>query len=261
MWWLGAASTAVSAGVLVPLVVLSARTADFFAWTIAVPASAQFIGVFYLMSAVMGVLALRQPLWAPARAALVPVVVFVGIVLVVTLLHLDAFHLTTGRFTARAMAWIWLAIYVATPLGYLVAFRHQARVGGVVLPPRTAPLAEPVRWTLVALGVIMCALGAVLLVVPLAVAPAWPWALATLTGRMFGATLIGMGLLAAFVAGTNDRVTGRIAAIGLVVGGTAAAVVGLIAAPLSAPSAWVYLVVCALTAGLGVLAAPRGQAR
>lgn len=252
MWWFGAVSTAISAGVLVPLVVLSTRTADFFAWTIAVPASAQFMGVFYLMAATMGVLALRQPLWAPARAALVPVVVFVGIVTLVTLAHLDAFHLAEGSFPARAMAWIWLGIYVATPVGYVFAFRYQARAGGME-PPRTVALAVPTRWALIAVAVLGCAAGVALLVAPMAVAPVWPWPLTALTARMTGATLVGVGLLAGSVARVDDGFTGRIAAVGLVVGGVAAGVVGLGAIPLSDSSVWLYLAVCALLAGLGAM--------
>jgi hypothetical protein len=107
-------------------------------------------------------------------------------------------------------------------------------------------------------GGILCAVGIALLVVPLDVAPWWPWPLATLAGRMAGATLIGVGLLAISVAWIDDRVTGRVAAIGLVVAGVAAALVVIFAAPLSEPSVWVYLVVCAVAAGLGLLAGRRG---
>lgn len=85
MWWFGAVSVAVSAGAAVQLLVGATRTEDYFAWTIGVPASAAFIGMFYLVAVVSGLLALRQPQWAPARTVLVPVVVFVVLVLVITL--------------------------------------------------------------------------------------------------------------------------------------------------------------------------------
>jgi hypothetical protein len=101
MWRLGLASGAVSTGAAILLIPLAERTADFFAWTIAVPASAAFIGLFYLALTVMALLSLRQQWWAPVRAALVPAVVFVALVLVTTLIHLDKFHLFSGGAAAR----------------------------------------------------------------------------------------------------------------------------------------------------------------
>jgi hypothetical protein len=247
MWWFGAVSAVVSAGAVVQLIVLPTRTAELFAWTIAVPASAAFIGVFYLASAVMGVLALRQPVWAPARVALVPVVLFVAVVLVVTLLHLGLFHLGTGGFPARAAAWVWLVVYVVTPVGYLFAFWHQARAPGGP-PPRTQPLSAAARWGLTVLGLLLFAGGLALLVLPQAAGPLWPWPLTTLTAQMAGATLLGFGLLAASIVRLDDRVTGRIAALGVLVGAVAAFVVGLVSVYFTEPSAWVYLVVCVLLA-------------
>ncbi len=258
MWWFGAVSAVVSAGAAIQLLVLSTRTADYFAWTIAVPASAAFIGVFYLASTVMGVLALRRRAWAPARVALVPVVMFVGFVLLVTLLHLDKFHLTTGGFPARVAGWIWLVVYVVTPPGYVFAFWWQARSPGGD-PPPAAELPRWAAWLLAALGMALAATGVALLVAPTAVAPLWPWELTALTARMIGATLIGMALLAASVVRTNDRVTGWVATVGLMVCAVAALVVpvgyGLGTVQWTEPSAWVYLGVCVL---LGVAAAATG---
>lgn len=263
MWWLGAVSTAVSAGAAVQLLVLTTRTADFFAWTIAVPASAAMLGVFYLASAVMGVLALRQPAWAPARAALLPVVAFVVLVLVVTLLDLRIFHLTTGGFLARAAAWLWLVVYVVTPPAYGFALRSQARAPGGD-PPRTSPLPRGVWWSVAVLGGIVAAVGLALLVAPAVAAPLWPWPLTRLTARMIGATLIGVALLAALMVRADDRVTGRIAAVGLAVCAVAALAVlvgyGAGSVQWSGPSAWVYLAVCVLLGGT-LVRARRGSFR
>ncbi|MGH3615582.1 MAG: hypothetical protein ACRDRK_23890 [Pseudonocardia sp.] len=262
MRWVGAASAAVSAGATVQLLVLPTRTADFFSWTIAVPASAAFLGMFYLASMVMGILALRQPAWAPARAAVVPVVIFAVAALIVTLLHLETFHLTTGGFLARAAAWIWLGVYVVTPPAYLFAFWRQRRMSGGD-PARTTPLPRWVWWTLAPLGTTLAVAGLALLVAPPVVAPLWPWPLTALTAQMIGATLLGVALLAAAVVRVDDRPTGRIAALGLVVCAVAALVVavgyGAGTTQWSEPSAWIYLAVCVLlgtTAFAGVGARP-----
>ncbi|MDN5915207.1 MAG: hypothetical protein L0I76_08910 [Pseudonocardia sp.] len=258
MWWFGAASVAISAGAAVQLLVGAARTEDFFAWTIAVPASAGFIGLFYLASVVMGVLALRQPWWAPARTALVPVVLFVALVLAVTLLHLSAFHLFAGGPLARSAAWVWLAVYIVTPLGYVFAFRWQDRAPGGD-PPRREPLPPGTRVTLAAATGLLGVLGVALLVAPRPIAALWPWALTALTGRMAGATLLGVGLLAFSVVRVDDRPTGRIAATGLGVAGGTAALVPLVygrgAVDWTGPSVWLYTVVAVvlLVAALAVV--------
>ena len=245
MWRLGAGSTIVSTGAAILLIPLADRTADFFAWTIAVPASAAFIGLFYLALTVMGVLGLRQPWWAPARAALEPAVVFVALVLVTTLLHLDKFHLFSGGAAARAAAWIWLVIYVVTVPLYVLGFWWQRRAPGGD-PPRTAP---PPPWARVALGGLAVGLalaGLALFVAPPLGASLWPWALTPLTARMIGVTLISVALLAASVVRMADRVTGRIPTIGLLTFGVAALAVTARygdQVEWSRPSAWAYLAV------------------
>lgn len=259
MWWLGAASLNLAAGIAILLIALPDRTADFFAWTIAVPASAAFIGLFYVALAVMAVLGLRQPWWAPARAGVVSAVVFVVLVLVTTLIHLDKFHLFSGGVPARAVAWIWLVIYVITAPVYLLGFRRQRQAPGGD-PPRTAPLAP---WTRVALGGLVIVLtleGLALFVAPPLGASLWPWALTPLTARMIGVTLISVALLAAAVVRTDDRVTGRISAIGLLTFGvTALAVVARYSGQVAwaRPSAWAYLAAALALAVVAFALLPR----
>ncbi len=259
MWWLGAASLNLAGGIAILLIPLAGRTADFFAWTIEVPASAAFIGLFYLALAVMAVLGLRQPWWAPARAPVVSAVVFVALVLVTTLIHLDKFHLFSGGVLARAVAWIWLVIYVVTVPAYLLGFWRQRRVPGGD-PPRTVP---PPPWTRVALGglaVVLTLVGLALFVAPSLGTSLWPWALTPLTARMIGVTLISVALLAVFVVRTDDRMTGRIPAIGLLTFGvTALAVVARYNDQVewTRPSAWAYLAVALALAVVAFAMLPR----
>ena len=249
----------VSAGAAILLIPLAERTADFFAWTIAVPASAAFIGLFYLALTVMGLLGLRQPWWAPARAALVPAVVFVALVLVTTLIHLDKFHLFSGGLLARAVAWIWLVIYVVTVPVYVLGFWWQRRAPGGD-PPRTA---APPPWARLALGglaVVLTLEGLALFVAPALGESLWPWALTPLTARMIGVTLVSVALLAAAVVRFDDRVSGRIAATGLLVFGIGAlAVVARYSGQViwSRPSAWAYLAVAIALAVVAVAMLPR----
>jgi|SRR5918998_2560780 hypothetical protein len=260
MWRLGAATMSVSAGAAILLIPLAERTADFFAWTIAVPASAAFIGLFYLALAVMAVLALRQPWWAPARAVVVvPAFVFVPLVLVTTLLHLDKFHLFSGGAAARAMAWIWLVIYIVTAPAFVLGFRRQRQEPGGD-PPRTAPPPQWARGALGGLAIVLTLEGLALFVAPSFGTSLWPWALTPLTARMIGVTLISVALLAAAVIQTGDRITGRIAAIGLLTFGvTALAVVARYSGQViwSRPSALAYLAVAIALAVVAVAMLPR----
>ncbi|MDQ3885939.1 MAG: hypothetical protein M3308_02730 [Actinomycetota bacterium] len=264
MWRLGAASGAVSTGATILLIPLAERTADFFAWTIAVPASAAFIGLFYLTLTVMALLGLRQPWWAPARAALVPAVVFVALVLVTTLLHLDKFHLFSGGLLARTVAWIWFVIYVVTVPVYLFGFWWQRRAPGGD-PPRTFPLSPWVRVALGGLAVVLTLEGVALFVAPPLGESLWPWALTPLTARMIGVTLISVALLAGAIIRIDDRVTGRIPAIGvLTFGVTALAVVARYSGQVqwSRPSAWAYIAVMLALAVAALVALSRaGSAR
>lgn len=259
MWWLGAASLNLAGGIAILLIPLAGRTADFFAWTIAVPASAAFIGLFYLALAVMAVLGLRQPWWAPARAPVVSAVVFVALVLVTTLIHLDKFHLFSGGVLARAVAWIWLVVYVVTVPAYLLGFWRQRREPGGD-PPRTVP---PPPWTQVALGglaLVLTLAGLALFVAPPLGPSLWPWELTPLTARMIGVTLVSVALLAAAVVRTGDRVTGRIPAIGLLTFGIGALAVVAWHRDLVEwvrPSAWAYLAVAIAVAVVAVAMLPR----
>jgi len=263
MWWIGVGSTVVSAGAAIQLVVLAERTDDFFAWTIAVPVSAAFIGLFYLATTVMGVLGTRQPWWAPARAALIPVIGFVALVLAATLIHLEEFHLFSGGFPARAAAWAWLAIYVVTVPMYLFGFWWQRRAPGGD-PPRTVAPPRWARMALAGLAVVLAVVGLALFAAPSLATTLWPWRLAPLSARMTGVTLVSLALLAAAVVRIDDRTTGRIPAIGLLTFGLSALAVLARYSDLVAwahPSAWAFVAVAIALAVVAFAVLPRSSSR
>jgi hypothetical protein len=112
------------------LFVFTGRTGTFFAWTIANPLAAAFLGGGYWASVSIEALAGRQAVWANARIAVPTVFVFTVLTLVATLLHLGQFHLGS-QFAAgtRIVTWAWLAIYVLVPLLMLIVLTVQARRG------------------------------------------------------------------------------------------------------------------------------------
>ena len=99
----------------IQLFILSEQTDRFFAWTIQNPLTAAFLGGAYWASFAMEFLAARRRVWAYARIAVPAVLIFTGMTLVVTLLHLGQFHLNSPDLITRGVAWAWLIVYAIVP--------------------------------------------------------------------------------------------------------------------------------------------------
>jgi hypothetical protein len=192
----------------VQLYVFPLRTDRYFAWTIDSPMTAVFLGASYWSAVGLEVGAARAARWSGARIAVPAVFVFTTVTLVVTLAHLDSFHLDGDLpFGTRAVTWAWLAIYAAVPLLMVAATVSQRRESTAVPAPGGLPGA--VRAVLVALAAVLLGLGAALLVAPGWADGAWPWPLTPLTGRAIGAWLVGLGTAAAHARVLDDRASLR----------------------------------------------------
>jgi hypothetical protein len=241
-----------SAGI--QLFVLTEQTDTYFAWTIRSALTAASIGAAYWASAVLQLLAWRERTWARARIAVPGVLTFATLTLVVTLLHLDRFHLNSARFETLLLTWLWIAVYVLVPpvLGVLLYFQVRAPGGD---PPRQYPLAPWFRAVCAVLGAAMLLLGLALLLFPDQTAPLWPWTLTTLTARVIGAWLVGVGLVAAQVVIENDYWRVEIAMPSLAALG-ALELVALARFPSevswSAPGTWIYVLFAAAMTAVGI---------
>lgn len=193
------------------LFVFPRRTADWFAWTIEPPMTAVFLGAAYWSSAVLEVAGARAAGWDRARLAVGSVLVFTTLTLVVTLVHLDRFHLGDEHpASARAVTWGWLAIYTLVPVllavvGGLELRRARGAAGSVA---RTA-LPVPLRMLLLLLALVLLGTGVVLLVAPDTSATLWSWTLTPLTARAVGAWLVGLGWAAGHAGLVDDDVAVR----------------------------------------------------
>jgi hypothetical protein len=188
------------------LTVFPTRTADWFSWTIDVPMTAVFLGAAYWSSAVLEVAGARSSRWGRARLTVWAVLVFTVLTLVVTLVHLDKFHLGAEHpISARAVTWGWLAIYAGVPLAMVVALLAQARGTGASAGTRARRrLPAGLRWLLVGLAVVLVASGLALLVAPQWAADGWAWSLTPLTARAVGAWLVGLGWAAGHARLVDD---------------------------------------------------------
>jgi predicted outer membrane lipoprotein len=198
------------------LFVLSEHTGTYFAWTIANPLAAAFLGAGYWASLSIEALAGRQAAWAHARIAVPAVLVFTVLTLVATLLHLDKFHFG-GSFAARTQiaTWGWIAIYALVPLLMLIALAVQTRIPGQD-PPRSAALPGWVYGALAMQAVGLIGVGVALFAAPAQTEPLWPWKLTPLLAQMTGAWLIGLGIAAAQTLLDRDAHRFRPAAVGSV---------------------------------------------
>lgn len=203
----------------VQLFVFPTRTEEYFAWTIASPMTAVFLGAAYWSACVLEVFGAQARTWSNARIAVPTVLVFTTLTLVATLLHLDLFHFGPDHPAAtRGVTWAWLAIYTLVPGAMLVVLVRQRRVGAAD-PPRTARLPGWVKGTLAALVLVFGVVGSGLFLAPELTGSWWPWQLTPLTSRAVGAWLISLGVGAAHSLIEDD--VGRIrplAATGVVFG-------------------------------------------
>ncbi|TMA07095.1 MAG: hypothetical protein E6J94_05925, partial [Methanobacteriota archaeon] len=107
-WLLYAASSLVFLAGL-QLSLLTEQTDTYFAWTIAPPLTAAFLGAAYWAAVPVELTAARETVWAKARVAVPAIWLFTTLTLVATLVHFDRFHFSSPIASAQGAAWFWLA--------------------------------------------------------------------------------------------------------------------------------------------------------
>jgi hypothetical protein len=179
------------------LFVFPTETDRLFAWTIEPPLTAAFLGASYWASTTLAVACARERDWARGRAFAAPYLVAGVVLLWVTLVHIDRFHMddVTG--------WAWLVLYAVFPPAVMVLLARQLRTPGDE-PPRDAPMPRALVLAHAGLGAALAALGAALVVAPVTAAALWPWELTPLTGRAIGTFVLAQGVLALAVARERD---------------------------------------------------------
>jgi len=192
------------------LFVGSTHTARLFAWTIKSPLTAAVLGANYWAAVALELLAARQRAWARVRVAFGPVLAFTFLTLVVSLIHLDRFHLHGGELLTRLSTWFWLAVYAVVPPVMVVLGARQLRGHGSD-GPRSRPFPAFFGRAVAVQAVVLTGLGGALLLAPSSTASIWPWTLTPLTARALGAWLFGMGLGAAQAVWEADFERTRIA--------------------------------------------------
>ena len=163
---------------------------------------ARFIGAMYLSGLVLMGLALVSRHLVEVRTAVLMAAIWTGMLLLVSLLHLNEFDYS------RMPVWFWFGAYIAYPLaGAWLAFVHRPPP-----PPGTAAAAPGwVRIYLVAQGVICTALAACLFFAPTGMASIWPWRISPLLTQIYSGPFLSYGIGSLLLARQRHWIDLRIA--------------------------------------------------
>lgn len=186
----------------VQLFVLSEQTATYFAWTIASPLTAAFLGAGYWAALCAAYLGLRHAGRPSVETSIPGSFVATTLLGIATFLHLDKFHLASPLLITRFVTWVWILVYVVTPPIFLVLLIKQNAASKPVNPAGTAPAWLRIGFVLQALLCVV--VGVLLFVLSGSLIPIWPWALTPLTAQAVGAWLVTFGVACAVVYRAND---------------------------------------------------------
>jgi hypothetical protein len=155
-------------------------TRHWFAWDVQPTITPLMMGAGYIAGAYFFVRVALETRWHRIQVGFLPVTAFTLFMAIGTFNHLDRFA------TAHVAFWIWVGLYVVTPvLVPLAWWRNRATDPGTP-EPGEPPLPGFVRPSLQVAGLIQSALALVLLLSPSTMIEHWPWQLTPLTAQTLG---------------------------------------------------------------------------
>ena len=228
----------------VQLYILSAHTDVYFAWTIALPFTAAFMGAGYWAALIAAYMSLRQKASVWARITGPTAVAATTLLGIATFLHLDKFHLGNPVLLTRFVTWVWVIVYIITPLILLWLWISEGLKTDETIGAK--PLPNWARSGYLVQAVLTLAAGIFLFFAPTAIVPFWPWKLTPLTARAVSAWLTAYGLACLAVNrenNTSNLMGTRASLLAFCVLQFIALARYLSSFDLSKPLAWVYLLV------------------
>jgi len=149
------------------------------------PLHARFLGAMYLSGTVFMLGAVRARQWAEVWVIMPMIVIWTGLLFVVSSLHLAEFDF------AIPQTWVWFSAYLIYPLIALwLAIRYR--------PAGNAPAGPALpSWAsnaLLALGVLTSVPALALLFLPGMMAAVWPWTITPLLAHLYSAPFLSYGI-------------------------------------------------------------------
>jgi len=193
------------------------------------PLHARFIAAIYLAGLLAMLLSLTARTLAEVRIPVALAAIWTGALLLVSMLHLEAFDF------AKPQVWFWMGAYAVFPLWG--AWLYFARGAGAAATRRPADLA------LVGIGVACLLLAAALLAAPDQMIRVWPWKLPPLLASIYAGPFLAYGVSAFMLAREADARARRIVLASMLAFALLVLLASLLHLPLfsfATPSAWVW---------------------
>jgi hypothetical protein len=155
-------------------------TGDYFAWNVKPTITPLVMGAGYIAGAYFFVRVARERLWHRIQVGFLPVTAFTVFMAIATFLHLDRFE------TQHVAFWIWIGLYVTTPILVPLAWWRNRATDPGTPEPDEPPLPPHVRTALLVVGGVQSLVALVLLLWPSMMIEHWPWLLTPLTAQTLG---------------------------------------------------------------------------
>src|SRR3954453_8754340 len=253
-------STKVLAAVIVPFLLVAfallyffpGDTRHYFAWNVQPRLTPLVMGAGYVAGAYFFARVAFERRWHRVQVGFLPVTAFTLFMAIGTFNHLDRF------LTDHVAFWIWVGLYVTTPVLVPLAWWRNRATDPRTPEPGEPPLPPHVRTLLLAIGTIQSVVALVLLLSPSTMIEHWPWLLTPLTAQTLGGWFALPGVTALMMGldgrGSATRITleSQLIGLALILLGTARAW-----EPIDTGNALAYVFVAGLAALFAALLALR----
>ena len=168
------------------------QTKQLFAWPIAPPMTAMFIGASYVNGVIFFAAVLVGKTWHRVWAPHIGVFAFATLLLIATFLHWD-------RFThGHPVFYVWVFIYVVAPILTLWALFTNLREDRHLPDQRDAVVPFPLRVIWLIPGILFLIAALYAFVKPAWLIPLWPWKATPLTMRVMVSfySMLGVAVIA-----------------------------------------------------------------
>src|SRR4051812_9078747 len=155
-------------------------TRHWFAWDVQPTITPLVMGAGYIAGAYFFVRVALERRWHRIQVGFLPVTAFTLFMAIGTFDHLDRFH------TQHVAFWIWVGLYVTTPILVPLAWWRNRASDPRAPEPGEPPLPPHVRTLLLAVGAVQSLVALVLLLSPSTMIGHWPWLLTPLTAQTLG---------------------------------------------------------------------------
>src|SRR3954452_9507203 len=181
-------STKVLGAVIVPFLLVAFAllyffpddTRHYFAWNVQPRLTPMVMGAGYIAGAYFFVRVAIETRFHRIQVGFLPVTAFTIFMAIGTFAHLDPF------LTHHVAFWIWVGLYVTTPILVPLAWWSNRRTDPGTPEPGEPPLPPHVRTLLLSAGAVQSLVALALLLSPSTMIAHWPWLLTPLTAQTLG---------------------------------------------------------------------------